>query len=182
MSEVSFLFDGATASQIAWAGVTALTGLAAMAVASSSKPEGYKAPIEAVDWEGFKARIRAENSVRSITEAESGEPFATVGNGIYGHSYSPCFDSPAPLFYKSGFQCFELHKLTNGDQVVLGCVTKEIAAKLEAGEFVTLRLFPEPYDTSVAPVVLNFKHIVRSNNKVSRHDGNYIEFDAKVAA
>ncbi|MCC7340100.1 MAG: hypothetical protein IT170_03355 [Bryobacterales bacterium] len=181
MVEVSFLFDGVSASQIAWAGAAALSGLAAMAVASA-RPEGYKEPIEKVDWEGFKARIRAENSVRCITEAESGEPFAKVGNGIYGHSYSPSFDNPVPLFYKSSFQCFELHKLTNGEQVILGCVTKETAAKLEAGEFVTLRLFPEPYDTSVAPVVLNFKHIIRSNNKVSRHNGNYIEFDIKAGA
>lgn len=181
MSDVCFLMDGVNATGIAWAGVTALTGLAAMAVASA-RPEGYKEPIEKIDWEGFKARIRAENSVRRITEEESGEPFTTVANGIYGHSFSPSFDNPIPLFHKTSFQCFELHKLTNGERVILGCVTKDVAAKLEAGEFVTFRLFPEPYDNAVAPIVLNFKHIVRSNNKVARHNGNYIEFDAKITA
>ncbi|MDZ7638475.1 MAG: hypothetical protein U5J83_09545 [Bryobacterales bacterium] len=180
MGDVLFLMDGLTATKIAMTSVAAFAGLAAMAVASA-RPEGYKEPIEKVDWEGFKARIRAENSVRLITEGESGEPLSTVANGIYGHSFSPSFGNPVPLFYKSTFQCFELHKLPNGDQVILGCVTKQVAATLAAGEFATFRLFPEPYDDAVAPIVLNFKHIVRSNNRVSRDRGNYIEFDAKVS-
>ena len=53
MPEVSFLFDGVTASQIAWAGMAAFAGVAAMAVASSSRPEGYGEPVKAGIWEGL---------------------------------------------------------------------------------------------------------------------------------
>jgi hypothetical protein len=177
MAEFSFLTDGASLTLVL-SGAAALIGAFARVV--EGMPEGYKPPVEQIDWEGFKARIRAENGVRLITEEESGEPLSKVANGIYGHSFSPSFDNPIPIFYRTSFQCFELHKLLNGESVILGCVTKDVAEKLKAGEFVSFRLYPEPYDTAVAPIVLNYKHIIRSNNKVSRHNGNYIEFDAKI--
>jgi hypothetical protein len=177
MAELSFLTDGAGLT-LALTGAATLIGAFARVV--EGMPEGYKPPVEQIEWEGFKARIRAENGVRLITEEEAGEPLSTLGNGIYGHSFSPSFDNPVPIFHRTSFQCFELHKLLNGESVILGCVTKDVADKLHAGEFVAFRLFPEPYDTAVSPVVLNYKHIIRSNNKVARHNGNYIEFDAKV--
>ncbi|MCZ2157565.1 MAG: hypothetical protein LC114_27335 [Bryobacterales bacterium] len=182
MSDVSFLMDGVSATRVVFMGVTALSGLAAMAVASTRRPEGYQEPTEQIDWEGYKARIRAENSVRLIEEKETGLPVSELPNGLYGYTYSPSFDNPVPLFSKSSFQCFELHKLANGETVLLGCVTKDAAAKFASGEFLTLQLFPEPYADAVSPIALNYKYVIRSNNKVSRHNGNYIEFDVKTGA
>ena len=177
MAELSFLIDGAGLT-LGLTGAATLIGAFARAV--EGMPEGYKPPVEQIDWEGFKARIRAEIGVRLITEEEAGEPLSKLANGTYGHSFSPSFDNPVPIFHRTSFQCFELHKLLNGESDILGFVTKDVADKLHAGEFVAFRLYPEPYDTAVSPVVLNYKHIIRSNNKVARHNGNYIEFDAKV--
>ncbi len=182
MFDLSVFMDGATTAHIALTGVTALSGLAAMAVASTKRPEGYQEPVENIDWEGYKTRIRAENNVRIIEEKETGLPISELPNSLYGHSYSPSFDNPIPLFSKTSFQSFELHKLANGEVVILGCVTKDAAAKFASGEFVSLQLFPEPYADAVSPITLNYKYVIRSNNKVSRHNGNYIEFDVKTGA
>jgi hypothetical protein len=43
-----------------------------------------------------------------------------------------------------------------------------------------VRLYPEPYDDAIVPGVLYFRHIVRSNNRMSRGNGNFIEFDVKL--
>lgn len=148
-------------------------------MAITKMPEGYRPPKAEVDWEGFKARCRAEHNVRVVTEEEAGTPIDRITNGVYGYSFSASFDTPSPVFVQPAFQAFEYHRLPNGDVAVLGCVRPEDGAKLEKGEFVTLRLYPEPYDEAVAPVVILYKHVVRSNNKVSRANGNYIEFDVK---
>lgn len=161
------------------AALAAGTLLAGMAVAQGM-PEGYKPPIKDVDWEGYKARVRAENNVRLIKEEEAGVPAKDVPNGIYGHSFSVSFDNPVPLFQKTAFQCFELHKTANGELVILGCVEEKAAELLKSGEFAAFRLYPEPYDNAVVPISLNFAHIIRSNNRMSRANGNYIEFDAKI--
>jgi hypothetical protein len=178
MADALLLFDGATVSGVTFAG-TAL-GMIFAAIIVEGMPEGYKPPIESIDWQGYKARIRAENGVRLITEEEAGTPVATLANGIYGHTFSPAFNNPTPLFHRTSFQCFEMHKLLNGETAILGCVTKKVADLLNSGEFAAFQLYPEPYDEAVVPITLNFKHILRSNNRVSRNLGNYIEFDAKI--
>jgi len=85
------------------------------------------------------------------------------------------------VFVDPAFQAFEYHRLADGEVVVLGCVRKKDAELLEAGEFAALRLYPEPYDDAVVPVAIAYKHVQRSNNKVARANGNYIEFDVKRA-
>lgn len=151
--------------------------LAGMAI--TKMPEGYKPPVQPVDWDGAKARFRAEHNVRAIDEEESGKPVESVSNGVYGFTYSAGFGTPSPLFSKPSFQAFEYHRLPDGEIAVLGCVRQQDADKLQAGEFVSLRLYPEPYDDAIVPTVIYFRHILRSNNRMSRANGNFIEFDVK---
>lgn len=161
------------------AGYALYAGTVIAGMALAKMPEGYKLPVREVDWEGAKARFRAEHNVRILDEEEAGKPVDTVSPGVYGFSYSASFDSPSPVFNKPSFQAFEYHRLPNGEIAALGCVRPAEAEKLEAGEFVSLRLYPEPYDEAVVPVVIYYRHIIRSNNKVSRSNGNFIEFDVK---
>lgn len=156
-----------------------LAGTMVAGMALAKMPEGYKPPKEQIDWEGFKARCRAEHNVRVVTEEEAGTPVDRITPGVYGYSYSASFDNPVPVFVKPAFQAFEYHRLPGGEVAVLGCVRPKDGELLEKGEFVPLRLYPEPYDEAIVPVVVYYKHIVRSNNKVSRANGNYIEFDVK---
>jgi hypothetical protein len=161
------------------AAVAAGSLVAGMALAKM--PEGYKPPIEDIDWDAAKAKFRADHGVRPMDEEDAGKPVDTVTPGVYGFTYAASFSNPVPVFVKPSFQSFEYHRLPNGDVVVLGCVRKQDAELLEAGDFAAVRLYPEPYDDAVAPVAIAYKHIQRSNNKVSRASGNYIEFDVKRA-
>lgn len=142
-------------------------------------PEGYKPPVKNVDWAAEAARFRAEHKVQQLTEEHAGKPVADVPNGIYGFAYAPGFETPTPVFGKPSFQSFETHRLPNGDIAFLGCLRPAEAEKLNAGEFLTLRLYPEPYDDAVVPVVIYLRDVLRSNNRVSRGNGNFIEFDVK---
>lgn len=157
--------------------LTAGALIAGMALAKM--PEGYRPPKQEVDWDGAKARFRAEHNVRALGEEEAGKPVDTVTPGVYGFTYSASFSADVPLFVSPAFQAFEYHRLQDGEVVVLGCIQPKSAELLEKGEFVPLRLYPEPYDEAVVPVAIAYKHVVRSNNKVSRANGNYIELDVK---
>lgn len=156
-----------------------MAGAVIAGMALAKMPEGYKPPKAEVDWEGYKARCRAEHNVRVVTEEEAGTPIDQISPGVYGYSYSASFDNPVPVFVKPAFQAFEYHRLPDGEVVVLGCLRAQDAEKLEKGEFVALRLYPEPYDEALVPAAIHYKHVLRSNNKVSRENGNYIEFDVK---
>jgi len=159
-----------------------ITGAVMSGMALAKMPEGFKAPIAEVDWEGFKTRCRAEHNVRAVTEEEAGIPVDRVTPGVYGYTYSASLDNPVPLFTKPAFQAFEYHRLPDGEVAVLGCVRTKEADLLKKGEFATIRLYPEPYDDAVTPVVIHYAHVLRSNNKVARANGNYIEFDVKREA
>ncbi|MCW5965074.1 MAG: hypothetical protein KIT83_13625 [Bryobacterales bacterium] len=156
-----------------------MAGALVAGMAATKMPEGYRPPIAEVDWEGFKDRCRAEHNVRVVTDEEAGVPVDRTTPGVYGYTFAASFDNPVPIFVKPAFQAFEFHRLPDGEVVVLGCVRAKDAELLEKGEFVSLRLVPEPSDEAVVPVTVHYKHIVRSNNKVSRANGNYIEFDVK---
>jgi hypothetical protein len=159
-------------------GLMALASLPVF-LALEGMPEGYKPPIEEVDFEGICKKYREENKVKLVDKEKTGFPLNETGSGIYGFTYSPSQRGPRPIFEKRGFQSFELHRLSDGREAIIGCVTKEDAEKLATGDFAAIKLYPEPYDNAVAPGLIFFDHIVRSNDKVSRGDGNFIEFDVK---
>jgi len=89
-------------------------------------------------------RLRAEHTLRPVTEQEEGLGVDAVPNGVYGFTYSPAFVN-SPLYATRRFRCYETHRRADGSVYLLGFVSAEDAAKLKnQTDVVKICLQPEP--------------------------------------
>ena len=124
--------------------------------------------------EADREQLRAARGLSLVQEDHEGRDVDTLPNGVYGFTYSPGRDS-VPLFRKSTYQAFEIHKLHDGSVHYLGYLTAEDARRLRASEQgAALRVYPEPYGEATEFASLSLGEVVVSGKGPSRADGNYI--------
>jgi hypothetical protein len=118
--------------------------------------------------------LRAEHGVRLVTEEEEGFGIAKVPPGVYGFSYAPSTEE-IPLFCKKTFQSFEVHKLADGSEHLIGFVTPKEAIDLEMGnKAAEIRLYPEPVAEAVRLVSVNLAIVIPNKKGPARSDGNFL--------
>jgi hypothetical protein len=114
------------------------------------------------------AALRAERGLRGLTSQEEGFGIDRLPPGIYGFTYSPA-EPNCPLFRSHRAQNYEIHKLPNGEGLLLGYVTPEEAKELEtSGQPLTLHVFPEPQGGATDLVSIAFDRIVRPKEHSQR--------------
>jgi len=114
------------------------------------------------------AALRAGRGLRGLTSEEEGFGIDRLPPGIYGFTYSPA-EPNCPLFASHRAQNYEIHKLPNGEGLLVGYVTPEEARDLETSrQPLTLHVFPEPRDGATALVSIPFDRIVRPKEHSQR--------------
>lgn len=115
--------------------------------------------------------LRAMNQVRLIEEKDEGSAVASLPNGVYGFSYSP--QQETPLFRDEKYQCFEVHKLADGNAHLIGFVTEQDAGRLSANEEAEVNLYPDLWNEAVKLVSIPFSRMKQIKGP-TRHDGNSV--------
>ena len=86
--------------------------------------------------------------MRIVTSKEEGTDAQHLPAGVYGFTGAPA-SAEIPLFIKPYFECFEIHKLGDGQIAWVGYVTAEELGRYQEGSVqVTLNLYPDPHENS----------------------------------
>jgi len=121
-------------------------------------------------------QLRAQHQVRLIEPGQQGSALSRLPAGIYGFTYSPG-NEIVPLFAKSDYHSFEIHKATDGEGYVLGFVTPEEAGKLESmAQGAPVRMYPSPWESSQILVSVPLSRMATSKRGLPREDGNPLPF------
>jgi len=117
-------------------------------------------------------QIRARHGLRALTDQEEGYPAARLPHGVYGFTYSPGQDE-TPVFAKRAYHNFEVHKLADGSERLIGFVAPSDVAILEARKSGTaVLLYPDEWKESTHLVSVDLTGTVRLRRTPSREDGN----------
>jgi len=128
----------------------------------TASPASQSAELEA---------LRASHKVRPLNGEEEGSPAASLPPGVYGFTYAPG-QPEVPLFSKHNYHSFEVHKLADGTEYLIGFVTPSEASDIAAAkEGAAIRLFPAPWENSQSLVSIPASGIAPSK-RMPREDGN----------
>jgi len=119
--------------------------------------------------------LRDQHTVRLVNPEEEGSGLHRLPNGVYGFTFAPGFNE-APLFREPRFHSFEVHKLPDGTVVLIGFVSPEAAAHLQAYEPAKIRLLPDSTDQAQTPVALPLWRI-RRHREHSAREGEGLEIE-----
>ena len=90
---------------------------------------------------------------------EAGAGVAHIPTGVYGFTYSP--QQEAPLFQKTMYRIFEVHKLRDGSVEVIGFVTEQEAASISASrETIGVTVYPDSQGDSVRAVSIPMSKVL----------------------
>lgn len=128
-----------------------------------------QAQINTVPGEEQRRTLRQKHHVRPVAGQEEGTGLHRLPNGVYGFTYAPAMEE-APLFQEYKYQAFEVHKLEDGSNVLIGFLTEAIAAQIAASEPVKLRLLPDPAEQAQTVVAIPYWRIERFK-EYSARDG-----------
>lgn len=104
-------------------------------------------------------QLRATHNVRVIADAEEGTGVNALPAGVYGFTYAPALES-APLFITRRFRSFEMHKLRDGEVILVGFVsTGDAAAMTSSSDAVEITLQPEPDDDATVLATIPYSRI-----------------------
>jgi len=121
--------------------------------------------------------LRTKHQVRIVTDSEEGIPFGQLSNGVYGFTYSPAQES-LPLFQRMAYQSFEVHKLQDGTELILGFVSGDDKAKIDSKQgLIDLKIYPDPYNDATHLITLPSSRISNHKRGVARTDGNFLKVD-----
>lgn len=136
----------------------------------SAKPTGAEKQPEGVE------RLRTRHQVRLVCAEEEGLEMQFLPSGVYGFTHAPA-QNQIPLFARKGYRSFEMHKAAGGKEYILGFVTSQEAAALEAGAGeAAIQLFPDPRGESQCLVAVPLSRISPLRRRLPRDDGNPFEF------
>jgi hypothetical protein len=124
-----------------------------------------------------REEIRARHQVQLVSVELEGGALHKLPQSTYGFTYSPTAEE-IPAFRKRPYQAFEVHRLHDGSEYLVGFVTAADKDKLEerASE-VSLQLYPEPWKDATEIVTVDYARIAKSKRQPSRDDGNYVKID-----
>jgi hypothetical protein len=117
-------------------------------------------------------QIRTRHGVRALTNEEEGSSTAKLPPGVFGFTYSPGQDE-TPVFGNRAYHNFEVHKLDDGGERIIGYVTTSEAVILEARKpGAEVLLYPEQWAESTHLVSVDLTGTVRLRRTPPREDGN----------
>jgi hypothetical protein len=125
------------------------------------------------------ALLRAEYKLRLVTTQEEGEALAHLPGGVYGFTASPgC--SAMPVFAKPSYGGFEVQKLPDGTEKLLGYMKPDDAEQYEQGREVEGMLYPAAYGEARQLVAIDVARIVPTT-RTPREDGNGLRLTINAA-
>jgi hypothetical protein len=102
---------------------------------------------------------RGEHQVRLVSASEEGAGVNALPNGVYGFTYSPGLPN-APLFATRRYRSYETHKLASGEVFLIGFVTPDTAAQLDAAlTDLSIQVQPEPEGAATTLVKVPYSRI-----------------------
>lgn len=120
--------------------------------------------------------LRDGSKLRIVTSQEEGTDIQHLPEGIYGFTGAPA-TAEIPLFIRPYFECFEIHKLGNGETAWVGYITEPERATVEGGrEPVTVDLYPDPFDSATSLVRIPSSRVDR-RRPPTRDKGNFMRMD-----
>jgi hypothetical protein len=132
----------------------------------TASPASQSAELEA---------LRASHKVRELKPEEEGSAAAALPPGVYGFTYAPG-QPEVPLFSKHNYHSFEIHKMADGAEYLIGFVTSAEATDIAAAkEGAAIRLFPAPWENSLSLVSVPAAGII-APKRMPREDGNPLPF------
>ena len=135
-------------------------------MSTTASPASQSADLEA---------LRASHKVRALKPEEEGSPSAALPAGVYGFTYAPG-QPEVPLFSRHSYHSFEIHKMADGAEYLIGFVTPAEASQIAAAkEGAAIRLFPAPWENSQSLVSVPAAGIV-APKRMPREDGNPFPF------
>lgn len=84
-------------------------------------------------WGTDPALLRVRHKVRALKQDEEGFASAALPGGVFGFTSAPGL-SAMPLFARQNYGCFEVHKLEDGSEMLIGYMTPRHTEQYEAGE------------------------------------------------
>jgi hypothetical protein len=140
---------------------------------ASNTTGNAQAPSEA--WRGKLEAIRDRHQVRSLRPEEEGFSIARLPAGVRGFTYAPG-QPEVPVFANKTFHSFEVHKVADGTEYLIGFVTPSEEAALEAAEpGASINMFPDASDASPILVSVPVARILPPK-RMPREDGNPFPF------
>lgn len=120
--------------------------------------------------------LRAQHGVRLVTDEEEGTGIDKLPNGVYGFTYAP-MQWDAPLFRTRTHQGFEIHKLPDGTELLIGYLSSEEADQMAtATEPITIHLFADPGERADKLVCIPLERVVR-HKQHSERTGSGLELE-----
>ncbi len=115
--------------------------------------------------------LRARHQVRALTDEEEGASVQRLPAGVYGFTSTPGLHD-GPLFKLPKYHTFEVHRLLDGEVVLIGFVSPETIAALESGsDDVPVYLFPDPVEQAPHVVTIPLSRIARIKEHSTREEG-----------
>ncbi len=147
-------------------------------MAEEHSPPMSKAPHNSLLPE--RQALRDGSNLRIVTSKEEGTDIQHLPAGVYGFTGAPA-TAEIPLFIKPYFECFEIHKLSNGETAWVGYVTEQERTDYEKGaEPVTVDLYPDPHEQAVCLVRVPASRVDR-RRPPTRDKGNSMRMDIAAA-
>jgi len=120
--------------------------------------------------------LRDGSNLRIITSTEEGFDIKLLPSGVYGFTGAPA-TAEIPLFIKPYFECFEIHKLADGQTAWVGHVTAdELAGYEQASGSVTIDLFPDPHEQATCLIRVPESRVER-RKPPTRDKGNSMRME-----
>jgi hypothetical protein len=124
------------------------------------------------DLEGLRMR----HELRPLTAEEEGFATNHLPNGVYGFTCAPS-EELVPLFAKKTWHSFEVHKLPDGSEHLIGFVTPQEADAIRKGLPGHVELFPDPWEQSSELVSIPRSRMAPSKRGPSREGGNGLKME-----
>lgn len=116
--------------------------------------------------------LRARHNLRPITDEEEGTGWRRLPGGVYGFVYMPALNE-FPLFRVARYHNFEVHKVAADEVLLVGYVSRETAAQLEAQKETTeIQIYPDLRDHASALISVPLARVIRIKEFSAREDGS----------
>jgi hypothetical protein len=141
-----------------------------MAMSTSSGPgTTTKGPAPSIE------ALRLRHQVRPLQPHEEGQAIGALPPGLYGYTYAPAQDE-IPVFSKGSYHSFEVHKTSNGSELLIGFVTPAESQAIENNhQGAPIRIFPEPRENAQCLVSVPLSQM-GAGKRSPREDGNPLLF------
>lgn len=123
--------------------------------------------IHAAGIEGREA-LRRAHGVRLVEPAEEGTGIERLPDGVYGFTHSPAI--AAPLFRTFRYRAFEMHRVADGEAMIIGYLSRAHAERLRnANEETSVTLHHDREGEADTLVAIPYSRVARHQQYAVRN-------------